>query len=364
MVADVPASATALIPRGVTFLDPEERVFEAMLEGWKRQQLSRHLKSDTCKDRLRVARDFQRFTNDYPWNWTTQDFTDYGASLHGRVAASTFRHYQNSIRLFVEYVCESRYGWPQECRRLFGSVPTVICDQWNIAEHTADFEGKPERRPLTFDEIETLFDFLDDRVEQLYSKGGKGAVAALRDAVLFKTTYAYGLRRREVARLSLADFHSNPAAKSYERFGAIHVRYGKSVKGGSPRRRIVLTVPEFDWIVDALQQYLQDIRPRMRAGNHPALFPSERAQYLNLEHVGDRFRDAVRAAGLPDDLELHCLRHSYATHLAEYGYDPLFIQTQLGHSYAATTAIYTHVSSEFKNRQIKEALHRLYGDKT
>lgn len=64
-----------------------------------------------------------------------------------------------------------------------------------------------------------------------------------------------------------------------------------------------------------------------------------------------------------DDLELHCLRHSYATHLAGYGYDPLFIQTQLGHSYAATTAICTHVSSEFKNRQIKEALHRLYGDK-
>ena len=155
--------------------------------------------------------------------------------------------------------------------------------------------------------------------------------------MLFKTTYAYGLRRREVARLSFADFHANPAAKSYDRFGAIHVRYGKSVKGGSPRRRIVLTVPEFDWIVDALDQYLQDIRPRMRAGNHPALFPSERAQYLNLEHVGDRFRDAVRAAGLPDDLEMHCLRHSYATHLAEYGYDPLFIQTQLGHSYAATT---------------------------
>jgi hypothetical protein len=61
MLTDFPGSATALIPRGITFLDPEERVFEAMLEGWKRQQLSRHLKTDTCKDRLRVARDFQRF---------------------------------------------------------------------------------------------------------------------------------------------------------------------------------------------------------------------------------------------------------------------------------------------------------------
>ena len=360
-MSELPGAATSLIPRGVALLDAEERVFESMLEGWRRQQQSRNLKADTYKDRERIVREFQRYTNDYPWDWGPQDFVDYSASLHARVVHSTFRGYQNAIRLFDEYVCDARYGWPDECLRRFGSAPAFICDEWNTAGHASDFEGKPERRPLTFDEVEAFFDYLDARVDHLYAKGEKGSVAALRDAALFKVTYAYGLRRREVARLALSDFHANPAVKQYGRLGSIHVRYGKSIRGGPPRRRIVLTVPEFDWSVDVLEQYIREIRDQLNPGDHPALFPSERAAFLNLEHLGDRFRDAIREAGLPDDIEMHSLRHSYATHLAEYGYDPLFIQTQLGHSYAATTAIYTHISSEFKNRQIEEAIYRLYG---
>lgn len=357
----MPGAAASIIPAGITFLDPEERVFEAMLEGWRRQQQSRNLKADTYKDRERIVRDFQRYTNDYPWNWDFSDYTDYGASLHGRVVHSTFRAYQNSIQLFDEYVCDARYGWPKECLNRFGAAPMLIFDEWNSAEHEDDFEGKPERRPLTFEEIETLFDYLDSRVDQIYDKGGKGSVAALRDCALFKTAYAYGLRRREFARLALADFKSNPKVRRYGRRGALHVRWGKAKRGGPPRRRVVLTVPEFDWIVDVMDQYLEEVRPQLNPGKHPALFPSERADYLSLDHVGDRFSDALKGAGLPDDLELHCLRHSYATHLAEFGYDPLFVQQQLGHSYAATTAIYTNLNSEFKNRQIKEALSRLYG---
>lgn len=362
MQADNSAKATSLIPPGVALLDPEERVFEAMLEGWRRQQQSRNLKSETYNDRLRLARMFQQHTGSFPWQWQPHDFIDYSASLHGHVAHSTFRGYQNSIRLFIEYICDIRYGWPDECARRFQASPSIICDEWTISEHTAEFEGKPGRRPFTFDEVEAFFDYLDDRVQRIYTKGGKGSVAALRDAALFKMAYAYGLRRREVCRLALSDFHSNPVVKDFGRFGALHVRYGKGVTGGPPRRRIVLTVPEFDWIIAVTEQYLMEIRHRLHAGNHPALFPSERGQYIGLEHVGDRFREALAESGLPQDLEMHSLRHSYSTHLAEFGYDPLFIQKQLGHSYAATTAIYTQVSSDYKNKQIKEALQRLYGE--
>jgi integrase len=41
-------------------------------------------------------------------------------------------------------------------------------------------------------------------------------------------------------------------------------------------------------------------------------------------------------------VSLHSLRHSYITHLIEDGYDPLFVQQQVGHSYASTTALYTN----------------------
>jgi site-specific recombinase XerD len=54
-----------------------------------------------------------------------------------------------------------------------------------------------------------------------------------------------------------------------------------------------------------------------------------------------------RRASLPAELGLHTLRHSYTTHLLEAGYDPLFVQQQLGHSYVSRTSLYKLVSSEF-----------------
>jgi len=44
------------------------------------------------------------------------------------------------------------------------------------------------------------------------------------------------------------------------------------------------------------------------------------------------------------------------THLIEDGYDPLFVQQQVGHSYASTTALYTSVSSDFRTRTLRRAL--------
>ena len=47
---------------------------------------------------------------------------------------------------------------------------------------------------------------------------------------------------------------------------------------------------------------------------------------------------------------------SYVTHLIEDGFDALFVQQQVGHEYASTTAIYTSVSSDYKTRVLRAAL--------
>lgn len=71
----------------------------------------------------------------------------------------------------------------------------------------------------------------------------------------FKVCYAYGLRPREMTMLDLEDFGPNPHVTEYVRFGAIQVRFAKGTAGSGPRRRTVLTVPEFDWVVAQLRTW-------------------------------------------------------------------------------------------------------------
>jgi hypothetical protein len=76
-----------------------------------------------------------------------------------------------------------------------GRAPAQILHEWNSVTHVAEFEGQPGRRPLTYEEVQALFDAADTRVDDKRARGRKGSLTAMPDSALLKAFYAYGLRR-------------------------------------------------------------------------------------------------------------------------------------------------------------------------
>jgi integrase/recombinase XerD len=352
-----------LVDPDVGLFRADERVFTAMLDGWRAQMLARGLTTQTIKQRCQLLERFQEFTGEFPWQWRPVDIDDFLAGLRSGekpISLTTLRSYSNAVAMFCAYLTHPGYGWGEFCERTFGDIPSQICFEWNTPRHTTDDAVPAQRRAFTKAELQRIFDYIDDLVDREYAAGTKRWMPLFRDSVAFKVCYAYGLRRREMTMLDLEDFGPNPHVSDYGRFGAVQVRWAKGTSGSGPRRRTVLTVPEFDWVVDQLTTWTSGgMRANFAtADRSSAMWPSERGARMSLGSFGDSFAAARDAVGLPKELGLHCLRHSYVTHLIEAGYDPAFVQTQVGHSYASTTGLYTSVSSDFKQKTVQQMIAR------
>src|SRR5664279_5106956 len=199
---------------GVVQLRPEEAMLEAMLRGWRAQQSARGLQAGTIGYRERLVRQFLVFTNEFPWQWSPAQVDEWTLTLTSErhLAPSTIRGYQTDLRLFSEYLTDGRYGWAAACQEAFGTFPVPICHEWNTIAHLSEYEGSPEARPLSRGELQRFLDYADDQVERASRTKRKGALAAYRDATLFKVVYGWGLRRTETAKLDLLDWGRNSAA--------------------------------------------------------------------------------------------------------------------------------------------------------
>jgi integrase/recombinase XerC len=351
-----PGSAGLHLLGGLPLLRPAEQVFTAMLDGWRNQQLARNLAFSTINGREKAVGAFARHADAFPWHWSAQLVDEWLGDLRAvhNLKRSTLRNYQETISSFCAYLIDPAYGWSSECEQRFGTHPIQVVHEWNTAAHVADAEADASKRAFTRTELIALFDHADEQVCRIRDAGRKGWLPAFRDAVLFKTAYAFGLRRNETRMLDIVDFGRNPQGPEFGEYGVLYVRHGKAKKSSPPKRRSVLTI--WDWSAEVLAEWIEEVRPLFPTADSPACWPSERGPRIGFTQMNTRLATYRDELGLDAALDFHSFRRSHITHQIEDGFDARFVQEQAGHDHASSTSIYTCVSSDFRTRTLRRAL--------
>lgn len=149
------------------------------------------------------------------------------------------------------------------------------------------------------------------------------APALLKQRIVLTLIYSAGLRGSEVINLKISDV-------DFERM-TIHVRQSKYKKD-----RIVPLSPT---MAIGLKKYLAAENP------HIWLFNGKEASgKYSVQGLSWIMRENLKKTSISKDLNLHSLRHSYATHLLEEGLNIVTLKELLGHSVITTTMIYLHVA--------------------
>ncbi len=249
-----------------------------------------------------------------------------------RYPESTIRTYSGMITTFLRFIS------PKEAEECTSEDLVRIVDEYILPNNLSrsfqnqmisavkKFYGKIYKSVIDPGEISRPRP--EHRLPNVLSKGEVrkilDSVANEKHRVMLSLVYGCGLRRSEVLELLPVDIDHDRKL--------IQIRQAKGFKDRM--------VPLSDKLIQMIDRYILHYRPVKY------LFEGQtkgsRYSPASLEKI---FKTAFLKAGInKQDITLHGLRHSYATHLLEAGTDLRHIQALLGHKSSRTTEIYTHVT--------------------
>ena len=227
-----------------------------------------------------------------------------------KLTASSINRVLSSLRGYLKYLIKMDYKAP-------------------VAPEAIELlrTGKKHARISEFGEIKKLIEFPTDFE--------KDEVVALRNRAILETLFSTGMRISELTNLKMSDI---------DKIGTIFIR-GKGKK------------ERFAYLTDRAKKHIKNYLEVRGKYESPYLFLPYRGKNVNkkdkkispnyLEGKVKKYRELL---GFNIPINVHGIRHVFATYLAESGASPVAIQTLLGHESLDTTTRYVHASDQYAKK--------------
>ena len=171
------------------------------------------------------------------------------------------------------------------------------------------YSKRPKTLPtvLTKEEVKRLFDAIENKKHKL----------------MVQLMYSAGLRVSELINLRIRDLELDKS-------------YGWVRKGKGSKDRLFI-------IAERLNKELRDFIRENNLGYDSYLFNGRKGS-VHPRTVQEIIKKGAKKAKIEKNVHCHTLRHSFATHLIENGYDVNSLQSLLGHNSSDTTRMYIHMA--------------------